>query len=210
MDLSAVLGSKDLGITPSDIKMALVNAHVYARLKLSSADSINCESLFCVAKEVVSRNDNQVGLSSQFKSYGRDHVNQLLVFSLDDSAVFLHGSASLESDERRTTSQSTTPTFVTTFVTGNHTTENASRAQVPPRAKKGQELLDKDEYSEGCDDEPSDEESTDDLVAENDRLLLADVDSFDPFMALVAFLIFGAIAIVVTAVPRRVVLTTQL
>jgi len=210
VNLPAVLGSKGFGITQSDIKTALINAHVSARLKLSSLESMTCESLFFAANEVGSGPDNHGRLSSQLKSYDYDHISQLLEVNSDDAAVFLHVDCLLASDDRRTTSQSTTPTFVSTFVTGKKTSRTASSVEVPPKPKRGQEASDKNESSEESEDETSDEESSDDLVAEDNRLLHANFDSFDPLKASVALLVFAAIALVVNAIPRRFTLETQM
>ena len=210
MDLSAVLGSKDLGFTSSEITMALINAHVYARLKISSDDSDNHVSLCCGENEVISLADMHSMLLSPLKSYCRGDIDQFQAFNPEDDVLFLPFSSPLTNDERRTTSQSTTPTFAATFVAANHTIGNASHTQVSRRATNGVESSDSDEYDEDNGEDSSDNKSSDDRATGDRRPLGAEVDSFDPLMASVALLIFGAIALVVNTAPRRSVLTTQL
>ena len=84
------------------------------------------------------------------------------------------------------------------------------RTQSTPHSAKEDFRSDQEEFDEESKVEGSADEESRESAFGGQRELLVEEDSFDPFAASVAFLILGAIALLVNIVPRRSVLTTQL
>lgn len=209
VDLSSVEGSKNLDITLSEFTVALINAHVYAQLKLL-ADDLDQMSFCCGDDKFISM-ANQNGLFSvSLKSDHGDDAKQFQVIRAEDGLGFGNLRSSLVSVEDVASLQPRSAEFAMTFVAEKQTAGKSLSVQASPRPVTDEEFLEDDESGEASDGEFVSERSFEDLEDDERHALFVDVDSFDPLKASIAFLIFSAVALVVNVVPRRTALTTQL
>ncbi len=209
VDLSAFDGSKSLDITLGEFAVALINAHVYARLRIS-ADNIDQNSLCFADDKIDSKADKNGLFSGPLKSDQGDYIRQFQIFNSEDNLVILHFRSPMANDLQGTLLQSRTAEFAMTFVAENSTTGRKLFAQASPHVGRKQELLDGEESDDESDEEAIGDKSFDDLTADEGHHLFEGVDSFDPLKASIAFLIFSAVALIVNVVPRRTALRTQL
>ena len=203
MNLSAVIDLADPCIGLREFTMAVINAN--ARRNATATDAYKHGFFLNHEEDIAPLNGQADPLTCVLSGYKGDLIKTRTESQPDDNSEFLISHALASGNNNDNTMVANAPGRRTIVEGEYYIPGHASHAPKSSGEDQDQEKT-KDELN---DDESLDDNSSADVFGDATRLLMP-VDSFDPVVASVVFLLLSGVAVAVNVIPRSFDPTPQL